>query len=410
MDTASNQLVARPGYTDWLRRWKNRDVIKVVTGLRRCGKSTILRLFQRELRDSGIDSSHIISINFEDLSERHPRDPQQLYDSIVSRLSPGGTNYVFLDEVQHVEHFERAVDGLYVRDDVDLYITGSNAELLSSELATLLTGRYVELRMLPLSFAEFRAARQTTAMGARETVETSFERYLTYGGLPYATNLEDPQDLSDYLGGVFNTILVADVAKRNPRMDMRAFNDVAAFLADNIGNANSLNSIAGSLKASGRKISPTTVSSYISAMTENYLIFRSRRYDLQGKAWLSTEEKLYLGDLGFRTWLLGKSQGDLGHRLENVVYLELLRRNASVATGKWATKEVDFVTEGTGGTNYYQVSQSVLDPRTLERELAPLRALRDNHPKTLLTLDRIGLGDYQGIRHINVIDWLLGKE
>ena len=403
------ELINRPHYLDWLLHWKDKDVIKVVTGMRRCGKSSLLRMFRDRLQQEGVADERIIAINFESLDEPHPSDYQELYDSIVARLRPGTTTYVFLDEIQHVNHFEKAVDGLYVRDDVDLYITGSNANLLSSELATLLTGRYVEITMQPLSFAEYRDAQRLYHPAATGSTsdETLFDRYLTYGGLPYAAQIDDDNDIADYLGGVFNTILVQDIARRNPRMDTRAFTDVAAFLADNVGNAVSLKSVAGSLKASGRNISPTTVGAYIDAMIRNYLLYRARRYDLQGKAWLSTEEKCYLGDLGFRFWLLGKGQGDLGHRMENAVYLELLRRYHTVNIGKLRNLEIDFVATNADGPHYFQISQTVLDPATLERELTPLRKVRDNHPKTLLTLDRMGLGDYDGIRHANVIDWLL---
>lgn len=403
----THPLIERPYYLDWLKRWKDKDVIKVITGMRRCGKSSLLAMFRDQLRDEGIDDNRIITINFESLDEPHPTDYRELYDHIASRLQPDAITYVFLDEVQHVERFEKAVDGLFVRDDVDLYITGSNANLLSSELATLLTGRYVEISMQPLSFAEYRDAAQTYRPDEQITDEQLFDLYLTYGGLPYATQIDNENDMADYLGGVFNTILIQDIAQRNPRMDTRAFMDVASFLSDNVGNTVSLKSIAGSMKASGRNISPTTVGTYIEAMTRNYLLYRANRYDIQGKAYLSTEEKCYLGDLGFRFWLLGKRQGDLGHRLENVVYLELLRRYSNVSIGKLRNLEIDFVASDAGRTHYFQVSQTVLDPATMERELTPLRKVNDNHPKTLLTLDRIGLGDYDGIQHRNVIDWLL---
>ena len=400
-------LVDRPHYLNWLNRWKNKDVIKVITGMRRCGKSSLLAMFRQQLLDEGVPSDRIIAINFESLDEPHPTDYRALYDQIAARLRPNEINYVFLDEIQHVEHFEKAVDGLFVRDDVDVYITGSNANLLSSELATLLTGRYVEISMQPLSFAEYHDAAQLYLPDQQLSDEQLFDRYLTYGGLPYAARIDNDNDIADYLGGVFNTILVQDIARRNPRMDTRAFTDVAAFLSDNVGNTVSLKSISGSLKARGRTISPTTVASYIEAMTRNYLLYRASRYDIQGKAYLSTEEKCYLGDLGFRFWLLGKRQGDLGHRMENAVYLELLRRYSTVSIGKLRNLEIDFIASNAQETRYFQVSQTVLDPTTLERELTPLRKVRDNHPKILLTLDRIGLGDYDGIQHLNVIDWLL---
>lgn len=395
-------MIERPRYMAWLNRWREKDVIKVLTGMRRCGKSTILSLYQQKLLESGVALASIQSINFEQMDRAYPREAQALYDYIVARLAPG-TNYVFLDEVQHVEDFERVVDGLYVRDDVDLYITGSNAKFLSGELATLLTGRYVEVLVQPLSFAEYRSARLEV------DVERAFNDYLTYGGLPYVLNIDDPRDIMDYLGGVFNTIVLKDIAQRNPRMDMRAFDHTASFLADNVGNITSCQRISRGLAASGRKISTTTVGEYIEELKRNFLLFEARRFDLQGGGYLNTLEKYYLGDLGFRFWLLGKSTGDLGHRVENAIYLELLHREREVCVGKWRDAEVDFVTLGSGGPHYYQVALSVLDETVLDRELAPLQALRDNYPKTLLTLDRVGSGDHGGIEQVNIIDWLLGE-
>lgn len=398
MDT---NLVPRPHYTAWLQRWKNKNVIKVVTGMRRSGKSCIFELFQGELRAEGIPESNIHCINFESLDEEYPSDARGLYRYLVQRLSPG-VNYVFLDEVQHVSDFERAVDGLALRDDVDLYITGSNAYFLSSELATLLTGRYVELRVLPFSYSEFLSARPS---GSND--ETEFNRYLTYGGMPLSARLDDERSILDYLGGVFSTIVLEDVAQRYPRMDMRSFKDTAAFLADNIGNITSRKRIASGLALAGTKATATTVGGYLDILMENYLFFKAERYDLRGREYLATLEKYYLGDLGFRFWLLGKTQGDVGHRIENVVYLELLRRYRTVSIGKLGAAEVDFVATGDSGPEYFQVAQTVLPEETREREFKPLRSLADNYPKTVLTLDRIGVGDYDGIRQKNIVDWLL---
>lgn len=398
MDT---NLVPRPHYTAWLQRWKNKNVIKVVTGMRRSGKSCIFELFQGELRAEGIPESNIHCINFESLDEEYPSDARGLYRYLVQRLSPG-VNYVFLDEVQHVSDFERAVDGLALRDDVDLYITDSNAYFLSSELATLLTGRYVELRVLPFSYSEFLSARPS---GSND--ETEFNRYLTYGGMPLSARLDDERSVLDYLGGVFSTIVLEDVAQRYPRMDMRSFKDTAAFLADNIGNITSRKRIASGLALAGTKATATTVGGYLDILMENYLFFKAERYDLRGREYLATLEKYYLGDLGFRFWLLGKTQGDVGHRIENVVYLELLRRYRTVSIGKLGAAEVDFVATGDSGPEYFQVAQTVLPEETREREFKPLRSLADNYPKTVLTLDRIGVGDYDGIRQKNIVDWLL---
>ena len=395
-------MIPRPHYIGWLNRWKDEPVIKVVTGLRRCGKSSILKLFQEHLLEGGVSDSSIISINFESLDEEYPTEAKALYNYVV-RLLKGRVNYVFLDEVQHVKDFERAVDALALREDVDLYITGSNAYMLSGELATLLTGRYVELRMLPLSFAEFRSAWNS---GADD--DSLFQRYMSYGGMPFTVRLDDEESISDYLGGVFSTIIVKDVAQRHPRMNMRSFNRTAMFLADNIGNISSQTKISRGLTAADEKVSVNAVGEYVDALLENYLAFKVERYNIKGREYLETLEKYYLGDLGFRFWLLGKARQDIGRCLENVVYLELLRRFRRVSVGKVGDKEIDFVAVDSGGPHYYQVSQTVMDPATLDRELSPLRSVRDDYPKTLLTLDRIGAQDHDGIGQVNIIDWLLG--
>lgn len=394
-------MIERPRYMEWLERWKDEPVIKVITGLRRCGKSSILELFRQHLSAQGVSNDNIVSINFESLDEEYPLKAKPLYDYIVQSLGHG-LNYVFLDEVQHVENFERAVDALALRDDVDLYITGSNAHMLSGELATLLTGRYVELRMLPLSFAEFRSAWDEGV-----STEVLFMRYLNYGGMPYIVRLNDDESIADYLGGVFSTIIVKDIATRHPRMNMRSFNKTAAFLANNIGNISSQAKISRGLTNDGEKVSATAVAEYVNALLKNYLLFRAERYNIKGREYLETLEKYYLGDLGFRFWLLGKTKQDVGRCLENVVYLELLRRYRSVAIGKIGEREVDFVASDQAGPHYYQVSQTVMESATLERELSALQSIHDDYPKTLLTLDRIGSSDHNGIKQKNVIDWLL---
>lgn len=396
----SRSLIPRPRAMEWLERWRDKEPIKVIMGLRRCGKSSALELFRNRLLEGGIKADNILSINFESMDEVYPTDAQELYDYVVERLNPG-INYIFLDEVQHVEDFERAIDGLALRDDVDLYVTGSNADMLSGELATLITGRYVELQMHPFSFAEYRLA-----FGDTDN-EALFDRYLLYGGMPYTVNLADDQSIADYLGGVFNTIVMHDISRRHPRMDMQAFRRTASFLADNIGNVTSLNRISSGLKGTGGSVSNGAVNEYVSALTENYLLYKAPRFNIKGREYLDTLEKYYLGDLGFRFWLLGKHQGDVGHRIENVVYVELLRRFTHVSIGKIGQAEVDFVAVKDGIPTYIQVAQSVMSDDVREREFAPLRAIDDNHPKLVLTLDRIGNGDYDGIQQVNLIDWLL---
>lgn len=394
-------MIERPQPLAWLTRWARKDVVKVITGMRRCGKSTVLALFRDRLRNEGVDDAHILSINFESLDEEYPLEPRELYRFVRERLA-SGMNYVFFDEVQHVHDFQIVVDALAVRDDVDLYITGSNAYFLSGELATLLTGRYVEYQLLPLSFAEYRSA-----FDASHPTDRLFGRYLTYGGMPYVARLDNEQSIADYLGGVFNTVLVHDIGTRHPRIDMRKFLATASFLADTVGSPVSLNRLSSGLAQAGRKVGVDAVGEYVDALLENYLLFRAQRYDVKGRAYLSSPDKYYLGDTGLRFWLLGKTAGDDGHRLENAVYLELLRRARRVDVGRDGASEIDFVASHEGGRAYYQVSQTVLAPETLKRELAPLQAVQDAYPKILLTMDTVGLGDSDGIQVRNVIDWLL---
>lgn len=396
-------IVPRPQATEWLLRWKDRDVIKVVTGLRRCGKSTALKLAQQALVESGVSEGSIVSIDLERMGFAAPTTPQELYDCAVARIGYPSC-YVFIDEPQRIKGFERAVDALYAREDCDVYITGSNSDLLSSELATLLTGRYVEFRLLPLSFAEYRGARRSFAEGADDT--ELLNSYLSLGGMPYASLLPT-EDVSEYLDGVLNTILVKDVATRHPRISMPVLRALLAFLADNVGNRFSLKTIADTLTANGSKVSPTTVGEYLDALMECYLIFKADPYDAKGRRLLQQGGKYYLGDLGFRHLLLGRDGSDLGHRVENVVYLELLRRYHTARVGRVGDLEIDFVAEREGKPHYYQVALSVLDEATLRRELRPLELLGDAYPKTLLTLDRIGATDHNGIEQRNLVDWLL---
>lgn len=398
----SSGHIRRDHYLNWLERWRDKDVIKVITGMRRCGKSTLLNDYAGELVASGIEAEQIVRINFESLEERYPLEPKTLYDYVVSRLPKGKPGYVFLDEVQHVEHFETAVDALFVRGNLDLYITGSNAWLLSGDLATLLSGRYVEIQLLPLSFAEYFSSGLTS-----DTRDDAFSNWLEYGGLPYLTQLKTDAERAEYLGGIFNTIVVKDIAIRHPRMNMIAFQSVCEYLADNIGNPTSIRRISAGLEQTRGAVSASTISEYVNALRENYLLYRVPRYELKGRRILSSQDKYYLGDLGLRFWLLGRRAGDVGHRVENAVYLELRRRYNRVYVGRLGDSEVDFVALDQDGPSYYQVSLSVLDEATLDRELRPLQSIRDNYPKYLLTTDRIGNGSHAGILQINLVDWLL---
>jgi predicted AAA+ superfamily ATPase len=382
-------------------------MIKVVAGVRRCGKSTLFKLYIDWLLESGVKPEQIISVNLEELEYEKLLDYHMLYEYIKARLYKGGYTYIFIDEVQSCKGYEKAVDSLFVKDNVDVYITGSNAYLLSSELATLLTGRYVQISMLPLSFAEYARFMEI----AEKDLFAAFQRYLRFGAFPAVATLNDREDLvNSYLDGIYNSILVKDVAVRLGITDIAVLTSIAIFLFSNVGSPVSVKKIADTINSAGRTISVNTVDKYLHALCDSYLFYKVERYDIRGRQHLKTQGKYYAVDSGLRERLLASSSSDLGHVLENTVYLELLRRGAKVNIGKMAEKEVDFVAENANGFTYYQVSASVLDENTLKRELEPLQRISDNHPKVLLTLDEIPhSANYDGIRQLNVVDWLLGK-
>ena len=395
-------MIPRPTYLDKLFLYKDKDLIKVLTGLRRAGKSTLLELYRKSLRENGIAENQIISINFEDPRNEGLNTSSKLYEHIVSQVCGDAKTYVFLDEIQQVESFEKAVDGLYLKKNIDTYITGSNAYFLSGELATLLSGRYVEIPVFPLSFKELASVHSGTSH------QILLQTYLKYGGLPYVNAMEgNAQTIFDYLGGVYNTVVRKDVLARLGTFNSIALDKVTKFLFDNVGNTTSIKKISDTITSAGNKITPPTVARYVEALLDAYVLHKCSRYDLKGKRYLQTQEKYYLGDLGLRYYLLGDRPGDVGHLLENIVYLELMRRNHNVAIGKSYSNEIDFVTTSSAGVAYYQVASSVLDPETLKRELAPLQAISDNYPKYLLTLDEIGTGSHEGIEQLNLYDWLL---
>lgn len=393
-------MVKRHQYLEKLKKLKDMQIIKVVTGFRRCGKSTLLLQFQEYLKERGVDDSQIISINFEKLEFEHLLNYKELYSYITERLHPEKMTYIFLDEIQLVEGYQKAVDSLFVRDNVDLYITGSNAQMLSGELATLLSGRFIEIEMLPLSFSEF----YELVGGDRRD---AWKRYFTNGGLPYTAYINDEDILHDYLLGIYNTVLLKDVVERKKVQDVALLKSVIKFLFDNIGNIVSSKKISDSLVSYGRKTTSVTVENYIESLSEAYVVYEANRYDIKGKQHLKSLEKYYVVDVGLRKLLLGSKNTDIGHTLENIVYLELIRRGFAVSIGKIDDLEIDFIAERDGNKEYYQVSASVLDPATFEREITPLRKVSDNYPKYIITMDEFSSNN-EGIRQVNVIDFLLG--
>lgn len=402
------QLVQRQQYLDVLKVLKDKNLIKVATGVRRCGKSTLMLQFQDLLRaekeDVAIVSLNIDMPDYRFLAEKSWKD---VYDFIVDHLKNNETNYVFIDEVQNVKEFEKLLEGLYVHPNIDLYVTGSNAFLLSSELATLLTGRAYEIHVLPFSFAEF-----VTFTGKSQNLDRAFSEYLVTGGFPEAIRLSaDGNQFSlEYMKMVFNNIFNNDISARRSIYSEESYQAVVNFLIDSIGSNISATKIANTLKSNKKPVDNKTVSNYINSLVESYLFYRVRRYDIKGKQHLATQEKYYLVDLGFRNALLGKElHSDAGHLLENIIFLELKRRNYQIWIGKNNNLEVDFVVRNNEGfTQYIQVSQTVQNKDTLARELAPLNSIADHHEKLLITMD-FDTGTYNGIKKINAIDWLMAN-
>lgn len=398
-------MIQRKMYLDKLIGFRDQQLIKVVTGIRRCGKSTLLAMFQKHLLEQGVTQEQIIAINMEDMTFAALDDAKKLHDYISNCLLPDKMNYVFLDEVQIVKDFQKAVDSLFLKTNVDLYITGSNAYLLSGELATLLSGRYVEIAMLPLSFREY-----LTFLGDQTELGRKFSNYLQYSSFPYAVNLKNnPDQVRDYLSGIYHTVILKDVISRRRISDPMMLESVVRFLFDNIGNLLSTSKIANTMTSSGRAISTHTVESYLSALTDSFILYKAKRYDIKGKQFLKTNDKYYLCDIGLRYFLLGNTGKDHGHILENVVYLELVRRGYEVSIGKVGNQEVDFIARKGDQLEYYQVAQTVRQQETLNRELSVLEAITDHHPKYLLTQDDDPPASFNGIRKQNVIDFLLSN-
>lgn len=406
-------LVERKEYLERLFQWKDEQVIKVITGIRRCGKSTLLLQYQAWLKANGVSADQIVSVNFEELEYEELLDYRKLYEYLKNHLCVGKKTYIFLDEIQKVAAFEKVVDSLYVKPDIDIYITGSNAYMLSSDLATLLTGRYVEIKMLPLSFKEFL---DITALDA----EQGLAEYLRDGGLPYiAVMNRTSEKVETYLEGIYNTVIVKDIEDRQARKesepskrkitDITLLKTIAKYLASVAGNPVSIRSITNYLTSNGRKLSPNTVSDYVDALIESFIFYPAERFDIVGKQLLKSNRKLYIVDLGLRNYILPRQNYDLGFSLENIVYFELLRRGYRVMIGKVGNTEVNFVAERKGTYSYIQVTADMTAKETFERELKPLSNIRDNYEKIVLTADRFTPGNYNGIQVKYLPDWLLGK-
>ncbi|MDR2543765.1 MAG: ATP-binding protein [Treponema sp.] len=403
-------MILRSHYVNQIAAYRDTKLIKIVSGVRRCGKSTLLELYRMYLLENGVQPQQIIEINLEDADYHHLLDPYLLHDHIKTRLLPAKMNYVFLDEIQYVNEFQKAVNSLFIKKNVDIYITGSNAHILSGELATLLSGRYVEIHVLPLSFKEYLSVfsdRESSSLN----ISRCYKDYLLNSSFPYTLELAARKDskkqIRDYLAGIYNTVLLKDIVARKKVADVLMLESLIRFLFDNIGCETSTKKIADSMTSAGRKISVHTVENYISALTDSFILYRTGRFDIKGKQHLKTGNKYYLVDPGLRYFLLGSQTGDEGRILENIIFLELLRRGYEINFGKIGNTEIDFVAVKEGEPVYFQVSLTTRDQSTLERELRSLNSINDHNPKYLLTLDDDPPATYKGIHRINALDWLL---
>ena len=408
--------IDRKEYLDFLVKSKDRQIIKVVSGVRRCGKSTLFEIYKDFLLENGVAKNQIISINFEDMDYEELTDYKKLYEYIKSKMIGDKKNYIFLDEIQHVDKFEKVVDSLFIKENTDLYITGSNAYFMSSELATLLSGRYIELKMLPLSFKEYYQAKlEYEKMEQKEnrtlkTLIQYYNEYIVNSSFPYTLQLDSNlKNIHEYLSGIYNSVLLKDIVARLKISDVMRLESVVKYIFDNIGNLTSLSKIANTLTSMGRKTDAKTIEKYIRGLTDSLLVHEVSRYNIKGKEFLSTLSKYYVADLGLRQMILGNRNIDMGHILENVIYLELLRRKGNVYVGQFDKNEIDFVIVNSNEIEYYQVALTVLDENTLKRELDTFKNIKDNYPKYLITLDDVMVNtDYDGIKVVNALEWLLG--
>ena len=396
-------IMKRKEYLDRLIGFRDKQIIKIITGIRRCGKSTMMEIFQNYLCDNGVLPEQIIALNFEDYSNDYLLEPKVLHDYILNHLHSDKTTYVFLDEIQNVKNFQKVVDSLFLRKNIDLYLTGSNAYMLSGELATLLSGRYVEIEMLPLSFKEY-----VLSTGNTNELEKKYTDYIENSSFPYTLQLDgNKKQIYDYLNGIYSTVVLKDVIGRTRIADNMMLESIVRFVFDNIGNQLSTKSISDFMTSSGRKIDVKTVEKYIKALMDSYIIYQAKRYNVKGKLYLKTLEKYYTVDIGLRYMMLGNKSGDFGHILENVIYLELLRRGYQVYVGKVGVHEVDFVAMNKSGITYFQVALTVRDKNTFDREITPLQKIADHYTKYILTLDNDPEADYDGIKQINALKWLM---
>ena len=408
------KLINRPQYLNQLIQSKGVDLVNIVTGIRRCGKSSLLDLFHQYLLEKNVPDSHIIHMNMESLRYRNLTDYISFYDYVSKRIDGEGKTYLLFDELQAVNHWEKAIESFRLDFDVDIYITGSNAYLLSSEFSTLLSGRYMEIRMLPLSFKEFLNFYE---FAVDVTMDEKFQKYLQFGGMPVLREFKFNEARSNQaLEGIYSTVILRDILQRNSGADEATLQKIMLFLCSSIGSMISPNSIGKVLSNEGdirtgkqKNIAGKTVAKYISMLCNAFVFFSVGRYDVKGKQLLKTLGKDYIIDMGFRNMLLGYRDADRGHIIENIVFLELLRRDYRVYIGKVGETEVDFIAEKPDDKVYIQVTESMQSPETRERELRPLRLIPDNYEKTVLSMDRSFIHSYDGIKVENLIDWLLGE-
>ena len=406
------ELINRPEYLNQLIQHRDVDLVKIVTGIRRCGKSSLLDLLHQYLSDSGVPDVNVIHMNLESLRYRNLTNYLSFYDYVSERIPKSGKTYLIFDELQAVEHWEKAIESFRLDFDVDIYITGSNAYLLSTEFSTLLSGRYVEIRMLPLSFKEFLAFYE---FAPSVTTEEKFQRYLQFGGMPILREYQFNEARSNQaLEGIYSTVVLRDILQRNNQVDQRILQKIMLFLCSNIGSITSPNNIGNVLSHEGdiqqgsrKNVAGKTVDKYISMLRSAFIFFSVGRYDVKGKQLLKTLGKNYIIDMGFRNMLLGYRDADRGHIIENIVFLELIRRDYRVYIGKVGETEIDFVAEKPNDKLYIQVTESMQSPETRDRELKPLRMIPDNYEKIVLSMDRNYINSYDGIKSLNLIDWLL---